>query len=291
MSSPLKLLNNCRYFDVVAWGLSEALTAQDPPVPHEVVTRVSCAESTYVVFTTHHLHEALPARYIAYNFEQLTTDRAWPAAFFDRLRGAVAVWDYSLENARVLRERHGIADVVHLPFGFSPCMLPCRGTRAWTARPCDWLHVGALSERRRAALAPLLSACSVNPERAMVTNSCWGALLDDARTKTRVGVNLHFYGGSTILEVHRIVPLVAARALVITERSDDPWYDAALAGAVTFLPPSRGDELGATLLEAVSSALDSGPDIDIELERRFEAMVAALSYSDIVRQRRGLLGV
>jgi hypothetical protein len=42
-----------------------------------------------------------------------------------------------------------------------------------------------------------------------------------------VGVNVHYYGGpdASILEVHRIVPMITAGLLVISERSSDAFYD------------------------------------------------------------------
>lgn len=45
---------------------------------------------------------------------------------------------------------------------------------------------------------------------------------------------MHYYGGKTVLEVHRLIPTVANGALVVTERSHDPWYDERWKDIVTF---------------------------------------------------------
>jgi hypothetical protein len=283
----LKLLNDCIYFEVVVGCLAHALDRLG--VTYCVVPRVAeedysgPGENVYILCTTHHLQARLPVRYISYNFEQLVTDKAWPDEFFERLRGADQVWDYSLENIRVL-EAQGVPGAAHVPFGYSRCMDAAgAGGAPWGSRGVDWAFVGSVNEGRRAKLSSLSARSEL---RGVVTNSCWGRDLEAAYATTRVGVNLHYYDGRTILEVHRIIPMVANRVLVVSERSDDAWYDRALRGVVTFLPESARSPAAAVAgplatAVAVAARVLSGDKAEEELDRRRAELVRRLSFDDM----------
>jgi hypothetical protein len=304
----LKILNNCIYFDIVARGLHEALgdlgidsEVVDAVAPEDFVTdddanstdsAAGGGAATYVVFTTHHLHEPLPPSYISYNFEQLVTDKAWPDAFFARLRGARQVWDYSLENIRAMERRGGVAGAVHVPFGYCRHMdaLPpgvAPGPTQWRYRPLDWLMLGSVGPHRAQKLAALAAASeAAGADRCLVTNDCWGRDWHAAHLRARVGLNIHYYTGRTILEVHRIIPMVANRVWVVSERSDDPWYDDAYAPLVTFLP--RGCADPADVSRALAGAVRLVTDVmdvarvEAELERRRADLVERCSYRGYV---------
>jgi hypothetical protein len=53
-------------------------------------------------------------------------------------------------------------------------------------------------------------------------------------SRAKIGVNLHFYGGQTALEIHRIMHLVTYHVLVLSSRSDDAWLDDLFSPIVTF---------------------------------------------------------
>lgn len=291
----IKLLNNCIYFDIVARALSHSFT--ELGIQHSVVSAVdhNAADDTYVVFTTHHLHERLPARYISYNFEQLVTDKQWPPEFFGRLAGAMQVWDYSLRNIEALRA-HGI-NAVHLPFGYSPCMDATPVPRVpWQSRAHDWLMLGCMGPLRAAKLKELLDAYGSGSkgDKARVENNCWGQRLMDAYASAKVGINVHFYPGRTILEVHRIVPMVANRVWVVSETSDDAWYDQAYKSIVTFVkasPSHATGELSRKLKAAVGITCGLSPDaVESELDKRREHLVQHCSYTAYIRKAMALSG-
>lgn len=283
----IKLLNNCIYFDIVVRALRHSF--KELGIDHSVVSTVddNDMESTYVVFTTHHTHERLPHRYISYNFEQLVTDKQWPAEFFERLAGASQVWDYSLRNIEVLCD-HGIK-AVHLPFGYSPCMDSVPVPRVpWQTRAHDWLMLGCMGPLRIAKLQGLLDSYASGGmrDKARVDNNCWGDRLSDAYAAAKVGLNVHFYPGRTILEVHRIVPMVANRVWVVSETSDDAWYDDAYKSIVTFVKPSPD---ASTLSRKIKAAVDITcalkPEfVEAELDKRRQHLVQNCSYTNYIRQ-------
>jgi hypothetical protein len=261
----LRLVNDSRYFDIVIRALHEALTELE--VPHEVVTRVDPADDvhTYLVCTTHE-YKPLPRHFIAYNFEQLTTDKKWDAVFFDRLKSAKHVWDYSTENIRVLA-KHGIA-AVHVPMGYAKCMELDVGP-ANRDRVYDFMFVGCMNEQRHKKLQPLME---LNFKR-LVSNACWGDDMREAYRLTKVGLNLHYYKGNTILEVHRIIPMIANRVWVASERSDDAWYDKRYEAMVTFFE-SKND-----LVKKVTKVLKKPVhELQTQLEERYTRLVSEHSY-------------
>lgn len=56
----------------------------------------------------------------------------------------------------------------------------------------------------------------------------------DLYLRSKVGLNMHYYSGLTVLEVHRLVPMVANGVLVVTARSNDSWYDTRWQDIATF---------------------------------------------------------
>jgi hypothetical protein len=306
MSQPpvVRILNDCIYFDIVARALSEAFT--DLGIQHEVVTAAPNDDDLYIVFTTHHLDCPLPKRYVSYNFEQLTTDKQWPPELFERFSRAVQVWDYSLENIRALKERHGIAGALHVPLGYARCMDgpsdPNNNNNSSTTikpfaeRKHDWLMLGSVGPRRREIVWDLTTAA---PRLSgMTTNNCWGDALLRLYRDTRVGLNVHYYTGKSILEVHRIVPMIANRVFVVSERSDDAYYDDKYKTMVTFLDTKKTGNNNKSTGRAIAASLDIvnrllGRDdvdgggrtwIDAELERRRDRLVSECSYVDTFRR-------
>ncbi len=62
-------------------------------------------ENSIQISTVIHEIRETPKRYIAYNWEQLTTEIHRDEAFYERFRKAVEVWDYSPENIKEFEKR------------------------------------------------------------------------------------------------------------------------------------------------------------------------------------------
>lgn len=274
----IKILNNCIYFDVVGKSLSNAFYTLG--IDHEVTQIISSYESDdmYIIFTTHHLHERLPRKYISYNFEQLITDKDWPVEFFKRLSRAQQVWDYSLENINVLA-KHAVVNVLHVPFGYSPIM-DITGLLPFKNRQYDWLMLGAVSQFRADKLGALVKSYTASPEKYIISNNCWGRDLERTYRDSKIGINIHYYPGNTILEVHRIIPMVANRVFVVSERSNDPWYDELFKHIVTFLPQGSNSLCGAI---SVATKLLSSDAMEAELDKRQSFLKSKCSYLEFIK--------
>lgn len=216
------------------------------------------------------------------------------------------VWDYSLENIKVMHA-HNIGHTVHVPLGYSRNMesgIPPKATR-----DVDVMFIGAMNDRRNARLRPLLhlqesqrryngngsdcidslqvqrpsfgktvGACvssNISVLNIVYGDNYWGARLFDLYSRSKIALNLHYYGGKTILEVHRILPLIANKVLVLTEASDDPWHDQTYRHLVDMSTDTNmtRDVLGMLQL-----------DMEAEVERRYLGLLACCTYTRFLRE-------
>ena len=53
--------------------------------------------------------------------------------------------------------------------------------------------------------------------------------------RSKISLNIHNYYGKSILEVTRIVPLISRGVLVVSERSDDKYYDEKMDGIIIYI--------------------------------------------------------
>lgn len=255
-------------FDYVVDALSHVF--QELAIEHTVSDAfVPGSNATYIIFFTHEPQRRMPTRYIAYNFEQLTTTKPWPAEIFKKFREAVAVFDYSLENIKILNAR-GVHNTYHVPLGYTPTMessLPSS-----TPKDVDVMFVGSLNRRRKMKLRRLVQPNNGN--LTVAVKMCFGEDLLRLYQRSRLALNLHYFSGRTILEVHRILPLLANKVLVLSEPSNDPWWDNEFANLVNFTT-------AADLRQPVSQLLHT-IDISATAQQRYEQLQACCSYQRYV---------
>lgn len=189
------------------------------------------------------------------------------------------VWDYSLENIKVLN-MHGVNNTLHVPLGYAPTME--NSVAPAHNKDIDVIFVGEINSRRRSKLqqfdAPA-GACLAHTRthaggvtlKTVFSGNCWGHKLLSLYSRTKVALNLHYYGGRTILEVHRILPLIVSRVLVLSEPSDDRWLDESFRGLVTFLHRDSIIESVINILKLNTSA---------EAEQRYAKLVSSHRYTN-----------
>lgn len=275
------ILNNSHYFTIVANALHHCFT--ELGVAHSITTDFN-DHDLFIVFNAHELNRRLPKRYIVYNFEQLTASNRMSHEFVNRLTSALHVWDYSQENIRVLETSKINAKFV--PLGYCTTMEPVtpNQTVALSSRPIDYIFTGGCIDiSPRTNILNDLQQSYINCiHKLHLTNRCWGIDLIHAYRRAKIGLNLHFYKGHTILEVHRIIPLIVNRVWVLSEYSMDPWYDAQFSELVTFFDQGKLAEIGAPIL-ALSDAT-----FDAELNLRYDKLTTNCRYIDFIRSS-GLL--
>lgn len=259
-------MNDSYYFTYVAVALSQSLG--EFGVKSQISPNISNDPSTtYIVFTTHE-RKRMPKSYIAYNFEQLTTDRKWRAYVFRRFRAALLTLDFSLSNVELLRLR-GI-NAFHAPLGYHPSMeLTMNHTPQ--EKHIDVCFAGEMNVRRRKIAMQFRNVQSRADVHVFITNKLFGKQLAQLYSDCKLSLNIHYYRGRQILEVHRVIPLIIMRVLVLSEYSYDCWLDKTFTGLVDFTFPH--------LMANTSLAILKRPDISEEVEARFRRLKACCSYT------------
>jgi hypothetical protein len=273
----LRLVNNSCYFEIIINALHEALTELD--IKHEVVKSYSLVDNRniYLICTTHE-NALLPKRYISYNIEQLITTKVWDPIFFDKLSCAELVLDYSLENIKEL-EKHNI-NAHFLPLGYSKTME--NNYKDNSNKTVDFSFLGSINNSRYDKLKTLISVYGNKKDKLVISNNYWGDDLKKLYNKTKIGLNIHYYSGRTILEVHRIIPLIVNKILVISEKSDDPWYDEKYGNLINFI---KNDDC---TLECLKLLQNYNSEIT---ENRYQDLVNNHKYVDYVKNIVHLLNI
>lgn len=210
------------------------------------------------------------------------------------------VWDFSLENIKILHA-HNITCTVHVPLGYARSMesrIPPKENR-----DVDVMFIGAMNGRRESMLRPLLELQhqqerqglqqansthqlqnSKNLEADVNSNAkalniiagsgFWGNDLMSLYSRSKIALNIHYYSGKTILEIHRILPIITNKVLVLSQPSDDPWLDQQYSGLINFTADIN-------MTNAVLAMLHL--NLDAEVERRYAALLACCRYARYVK--------
>lgn len=184
--------------------------------------------STIFAARHHALARALEGGpYILYQLEWLDEKDGllpeWPE-YWDILRNAGAIWDYSLAGADYLRAR-GLEQVHHLPPGFHRCM------EAFRPRPdpdIDVLFFGSPHPRRQR----ILDALKAQALNVVVLHDAFGERRNHYIARARIVLNIHAWHGPTPLETVRLSFLLANRVFVVSETAGDNAY----ADGVVYAP-------------------------------------------------------
>ena len=184
--------------------------------------------NTYIIFNINIIEESdLPLNFIVYNFEQLNTSRKWNNSFFKKCKKALKVLDYSLENISLFELKN--INAHHLPFGWCSVL---ETSYKLDNKDIDILFLGSLNKNR---VQTITNINFKNPTSNLyIQDKCFGEDFEKVISKSKVGFNIHYYEGKTVLELTRIVPLICAGVEVISERSDDIYYDKIFNSLVTF---------------------------------------------------------
>ena len=208
----------------VFWDLALQWQFQlnDPPI----INRINGAMEgdLVIMFGLNNYSGPMPKNYIAVQLEQSTSvtdgSKGWfTRKYMDALRGAVAVWDYSIVNCRNLKSCNPNYKFLNLGFG-------CRwaGGRptpsSMGGKEFDVVFVGQLNDRRRKVLDKLGELGITY----LVLENTWGRERLKSLQKGRVVLNVHFFPEG-ILETVRLSYLLSNAMLVVSEKSADAVLD------------------------------------------------------------------
>lgn len=205
-------------------------------IAHSIISDVTLyVKDNNTLFVVFDINQPLPNKYVVYNMEQMDVDvreLKQKPEWIEKHRQAVAVWDYSQENMKRWNE-HGIQSI-WLPYGTSDSL-----TFPWfdeTKSRVGVAFIGYIDKLyylRRTNM--LQNIRKLKPEMEIKDSRCWHQCVRDRYRASKVALNIHFHSGNTILEVQRLFPMIQAGLLVVTEASNDAFYDSRMEGLVDFV--------------------------------------------------------
>jgi hypothetical protein len=263
----LKLLSHSNHFDFPKTMMISLLEKKGFNI--KLVTEVDESEDVYIFFFPP--DGTLPKNYICYNLEQLQRGE-WDH-LIGYLKGAIVVWDYSMKNVRFLQEQHGL-QARYLPLG----ILSSENTvdDPVVEKKRDVLFYGCYSPRRVEYLHNFVEAYADSDKFLFAQWNLWGDDLNREIRDSIVILNVHNGGDHTILESHRLVPLLAKGAFIVSERSSDEHADAIFKEVVNFV--DSPEEMYDEAQKIVQLYNEDRSSYEAEVQRRKEVVKNNMNF-------------
>jgi hypothetical protein len=191
---------------------------------HDMIYNDTTVYLTFYKFNDDIVH---PKKYIVYNFEQLTTEKKWSEEYINFLRNALYVIDYSLSNVIWLNSID--INSYFLPFEILDTKI-YRSLKSYD-KDIDVLFIGSLNDRRKKWLNKLIYLNSQFTIK-IITNK-FNKDSYDFFARSKILLNIHYYEQNRISEISRIIHALENSCIVLTENSDDFYYNQLLNGIVT----------------------------------------------------------
>ncbi|MDB4769545.1 hypothetical protein OAG24_01130 [bacterium] len=224
------VFNHIEIFQQITPSIIKALIDLGIDVKPTSVIDVN-SDDLYIIVALQTIFQPLPRRFIVYNFEQLEISSFLGPDYYARMKKAIAVWDYSLVNIEFLKSKN--IEATHVPFGYTDELI-CENintSEGETKRDIDVFFVGGMSPRRR----PVLDDINNKFKDSFTSKNCFGDKYSKVVNRSKIGINIHYYEKRPwIFEICRVLPMLANGCTVISERSDDKWYDSQFEGKIIF---------------------------------------------------------
>lgn len=169
--------------------------------------------------------------YIVYNFEQFTSNKIWPETYIYFLKNALFVIDYSISNVIKFHDMkinsYFLPYTINLFTDFSNMsdMLnmsnPINKMSNPIVKDIDILFIGSLNKKRKHWIDKLLKL----PFNVKIATNIYFEKSIECFARSKILLNIHYYDGKTILEVVRICSALENNCIVLSEKSDDEYYN------------------------------------------------------------------
>lgn len=182
--------------------------------------------TVYLTFYKFNDDIVYPKKYIVYNFEQLTTEKKWSEEYINFLRNALYVIDYSLSNVIWLNS----IDINSYFLPFETLNIKIYRSLKKYDKDIDVLFIGSLNDRRKKWLNRLINLnCQFTIK--IITNK-FNKDSYDFYARSKILLNIHYYKHNRISEISRITHALENNCIVLTENSDDFYYNQLLNNIV-----------------------------------------------------------
>ena len=160
---------------------------------------------------------------IVYNFEQFDTKSDWFSSDYVSLLKSKPYWDYSTANIAAMKKAYPEAQATHVPFAYAPVLdysYVRRDVFRVKRKDIDVLFFGSMNDRRAKIIGELTSM-GLNVQAVF---GVYGPELSVLIHRSKLVLNMHYYD-SSVFEAVRVIPLLASRVAVVSEKSvDDDDY-------------------------------------------------------------------
>ena len=283
----IKILANNKYFEIIINALNYLFTRHNNAVDEskQIIWQITdkinlSSNTTYILFNPFKINP-MPKNYIIYNFEQfnITLDndiQNFDNTYWDKLQNAKYVWDYSLINIEYLKVNHNI-NAIFFPMGWTPTMKQFNPIK-WSERINTMMFIGLMNEKRRNFLKPIHTYFKEENLNMYLSNKCWDDEYKHISSISKIALNIHYYSGNTILEIHRIIPLILHDIWVCSERSQDTFYDELFDGIVDWIDK---DTCTSRIKEILNYSIDL---VEQELKERKRKLIIRCDYWKIFNE-------
>lgn len=185
----------------------------------------------YILFNSHNYTDNLPfnMKYAVFNYEQAGSPYVKYPHYLNKMNSGAVVFDYSWYNKAYL-ENVINKKVIIIDYIYHPSLTNCI---SYSEAEIDILFYGCANDNRRE-----YQALFKNTPYKVVFDfnyQLFGDKLMEAIRKSKIVLNLHYYQNPSVLEISRIIPLIANHKLVLSERSDDVKADNRFKDMVEFI--------------------------------------------------------
>ena len=160
---------------------------------------------------------------VVYNFEQFDTSSGWFTNNYVSLLKAKPYWDYSTVTIDTMKKAHPEAKATHVPFAYAPVLdysYVRRDVFRVKPKDIDVLFFGSMNDRR-AKVIDELKHMGLNVQAVF---GVYDQELSVLIHRAKIVLNMHYYD-SSVFEAVRVIPLLASRIAVVSEKSvDDDNY-------------------------------------------------------------------
>jgi len=156
--------------------------------------------------------------YIVFQLEALNSEQGFSSshpAYYEFLRGAKQVWEYSPQNTRYLAQL-GVTNVRYIPVGYSPRLDRIIDP---VEHDIDILFFGAITPRRQQILGEL-RRCGF---KTALLFGVYGSVRDACIARAKIQLNIH-QSETLQLEQLRVAYLLNNKRFVVSETSADNPY-------------------------------------------------------------------
>jgi hypothetical protein len=199
---------------------------------HQYDNIINTRDDLYIIFNSHFNEFDYTRNYAIFNYEQIGHECMKTDKYINLINNGICLFEYSHLNKSYL-EKVVKVPIYLIPHKYNKCIQFNTLANDTFNPPYDVLFYGGLNENRIKYIN-LLRDNKIKI-KYIADYSFYGAKLYQELRNYKIVLNLHYYTNPSVLELSRIVPLIANSKLVFSERSTDKLADYRFEDMIVFI--------------------------------------------------------